>query len=70
MKMEPIQCPETSAYKIQTPVNYPEDVILHPQHGKSLKTTIYDRYYKTCYVLILGPQSTSKTIGSLYENNK
>jgi hypothetical protein len=28
MKMEPIQCSETSAYKIQTPGNYPEDNIL------------------------------------------
>jgi hypothetical protein len=24
MKMEPIECSETSAYKIQTPGNYPE----------------------------------------------
>jgi hypothetical protein len=28
MKMEPIECSETSAYKIQTPGNYPEDNIL------------------------------------------
>jgi hypothetical protein len=28
MKVEPIQCSETSAYKIQTPGNYPEDNIL------------------------------------------
>jgi hypothetical protein len=26
--MEPIQCSETSAYKIQTPGNYPEDIII------------------------------------------
>jgi hypothetical protein len=39
--MEPIQCSETSAYKIQTPGNYPEDNILYPQQGKSLKTTIF-----------------------------
>jgi hypothetical protein len=39
MKMEPIQCSETSAYKIQTPGNYPEDNIIYPQHGESLKTT-------------------------------
>jgi hypothetical protein len=37
--MELIQCSETSAYNIQTPGNYPEDNILHPQHGESLKTT-------------------------------
>jgi hypothetical protein len=41
MKMEPIQCSESSAYKIQTPGNYPEESILHPQHGESLKTTIF-----------------------------
>jgi hypothetical protein len=28
------------ATEIQTPGNYPEDDILHPQHGESLKTTI------------------------------
>jgi hypothetical protein len=38
MKMERMQCFETSAYKIQTPGNYPEDNILYPQHGESLKT--------------------------------
>jgi hypothetical protein len=38
--MEPIQCSETLAYKIQTPWNYPEDNILHPKHGESLKITI------------------------------
>jgi hypothetical protein len=29
MKMEEIECSETSAYKIQTPVNYPEENIQH-----------------------------------------
>jgi len=27
MKMEQTECSETSAYKIQTPVNYPEESI-------------------------------------------
>jgi hypothetical protein len=40
MKMEPIQCSETSAYKIQTLWKYPEDNILHPQHGENLKITM------------------------------
>jgi hypothetical protein len=31
---------ETSAYKIHTPGKFPEDYILHSQHGESLKTTI------------------------------
>jgi hypothetical protein len=40
MKMGPIQCSGTSAYKIQTLENYPQDNVLHPQHGESLKTKI------------------------------
>jgi hypothetical protein len=38
--MEPTQSSETSAYKIQTTGKFPEDYILHSQHGESLKTTI------------------------------
>ena len=43
---------ETSAYKIQTPGNYPEESILaqHSEHGESLKSRriiIYVRYTKT-----------------------
>jgi hypothetical protein len=30
MKMEQIECSETSAYKIQTPGNHPEENIQHP----------------------------------------
>jgi hypothetical protein len=29
-----------SAYKIQTPGNYPEESIQHSEHGKSLKSII------------------------------
>jgi len=36
MKMEQIQCFETSGYKIQTPGNYPEENIQHSGHGESL----------------------------------
>jgi hypothetical protein len=32
------ECSETSAYKIQTPGNYPEESIKHLQHGESLKS--------------------------------
>jgi hypothetical protein len=35
MKMEQTVCSETSAYKIQTPGNYPEENIQHP--GASLE---------------------------------
>jgi hypothetical protein len=34
------ECFETSAYKIQTPGNYPEESIQHPEHGESLKSKI------------------------------
>jgi len=38
MKME--QCSETSAYKIQTPGNYPEENLQHSEHGENLNSTI------------------------------
>jgi hypothetical protein len=38
MKMEQTECPETSAYEIQTPGNCPEESIQHPEHGESLKS--------------------------------
>jgi len=31
------ECSETSAYKIQTLGNYPEESMQHSEHGKSLK---------------------------------
>jgi hypothetical protein len=34
------ECSETSAYKIQTPGNYPEETIQHSQHGESLKSKL------------------------------
>jgi len=40
MKMEPTECFETSAYKIQKPGNYPEESIQHSEHGESLKSRI------------------------------
>jgi hypothetical protein len=36
-KIEPTQSSETSAYKIQTPGKFPEDYILHSQHGEILE---------------------------------
>ena len=35
--MEQTECSETSAYKIQTPGNYPKESIQHTEHGESLK---------------------------------
>jgi len=36
MKMEQTECSETSAYKIQTPGNYPEESTRHSGYGKIL----------------------------------
>jgi len=38
--MEQTECSETSAYKIQTPGNYPEESIQHSEQGESLKSRI------------------------------
>jgi len=40
MKMEQTECSETSAYKIQTPGNYPEGNMQQTEHGESLKARI------------------------------
>jgi len=36
--MQQAQCSETSAYKIQTPGNRPEEGTQHSEHGESLKS--------------------------------
>jgi len=51
MKMEQTECSETSAYKIQTPGNYPEENIQHTEHGESLKSRIHEVFF--CVILIL-----------------
>ena len=38
MKMEQTECSETSAYKIQTPGNYPKENIQHAEHDEGLKS--------------------------------
>jgi len=45
MKMEQVECSETSAYKIQPPWNYAEESIQHSEQGESLKS----RKYKVVY---------------------
>ena len=40
MKMEQIECSETSAYINQTPGNYPKENTLDSEHGESLKSRI------------------------------
>ena len=36
--MEQVECSETSAYKIQIPGNYPEEIIQRSEHEKCLKS--------------------------------
>jgi len=47
MKMEQTECSETSAYKHQTPGNYPKESIQHTEHGKSLKSRMIHSVTKT-----------------------
>ena len=48
MKIEHKECPETSAYKMQTPGNNPEENIQHSEHGESLKLRIIS-FFKGIY---------------------
>jgi hypothetical protein len=41
MKMEQTEYSETSAYKIQTPEDYPEERIQPSEHGEILKLRIF-----------------------------
>jgi hypothetical protein len=41
MKMEQTEGSEALAYKIQTPVNRPEESKQHSEHGESLKSRLY-----------------------------
>jgi hypothetical protein len=45
--MEQTECSETSAHKIQTPGNYPEENIQHTEHGESLKSGLTDWFRVT-----------------------
>ena len=38
--MEQTECSETSAFKIQTPGNYPKESVQHTEHGENLKLRI------------------------------
>jgi hypothetical protein len=46
MKMEETQCSETSAYKIQTPGNYPEENIQNT-------VTLYSGWMRRCKQIII-----------------
>jgi len=42
--MEQAERSETSAYKIQTPGNYPEEIIQHSEYCESLKSKIFREF--------------------------
>jgi len=44
MNMEQTGCSETSAYKIQTPGNYPEESIQHSGRGENLKSRRFTNF--------------------------
>ena len=55
LKME--QCSETSAYRIQTPGNFPEESIQHSEHGGSLKWRIASLSYKQKNMTVRQPNT-------------
>jgi hypothetical protein len=40
VKMEQTKCSEVLVFKLQTPVNHPEESIRHSEHGESLKSVV------------------------------
>jgi hypothetical protein len=57
--MEQTECSETSAYKIQTPGNYPEQNIQHTEHDESLKSRKQRLLSHTAFELLLWPKGES-----------
>jgi len=54
MKMEHTVCSETSAYKIQTPGNCPEERVQHLEHGESFKSVKFNLYgFRFCVIVFL-----------------
>jgi hypothetical protein len=40
MKMEQTECSDMLAFKLQMPVNHPEESIQHSEHGETLKSRL------------------------------
>jgi hypothetical protein len=55
------ECSETSAYKIQTPGNYPEESIQHSEQGESLKSSRLKMFEISFVGIILCLRMSSKT---------
>jgi hypothetical protein len=58
--MEQRECSETSAFKIQTPANNPEESIRHSKQGESLKSRLK---YITISIKCLQEQEINKRLG-------
>jgi hypothetical protein len=50
MKKEQTECSEMSAYKIQTPENYPEESVQHSEQDESLKSAY--KFSKLLLILV------------------
>jgi len=57
---------ETSAYKIQTPGNYPEENIQHTEHGESLKSRSVYSLVKSVHYRLPTPPVISANNNSSY----
>ena len=68
MKMEQTESSETSAYKIQTPGNYPEENIQHTEHGESLKSRTNLLHFKYQYVSTVLGERRYVIMGIIYRN--
>jgi len=52
MKMEQTECSEISAYKIQTPGNYPEENIQHFSFPWKIEAAVFSKLERLCYVVL------------------
>jgi hypothetical protein len=71
--MEQTECYETSAYKIQTPGNYPEENIQHTEHGESLKSRIFFIFENEFWCFLKknpGTQAVTVSVVTLAECNR
>ena len=55
LKMEQIECSETSAYINQTPGNHPKENKQHSEHGESLKSRTHYRHSENKRLQKRGP---------------
>jgi len=68
MKMEQTDCSETSAYKIQTPGNYPEENIQHTEQSVSLKSKTNLLHFKYQYMRTVLGKCRYVIMGIVYRN--